>query len=161
MATKQTIIPDQVNVITLQCALDWHKAFKDQNIKGFAPGDLPRSIVIPFADIEQIVNDFRTSVKETVNGVRIYFVIKPTAKPNGRPNITGICVPTVGLHAIDPNVIFTDKIVKATLKDGAPRNADCPGGNSGNARSVDEGYVSIYDVTRPCPDMCDPASPLN
>jgi hypothetical protein len=172
MTKKQPIVKDQVNVITLQCAKDWHNAFKDQNNnKGFAPGDFPRSIVIPFADIEQIVNDFRQSVHENVNGVRIYFVIKPTRRLNGKPNISGICVPTVGLHAIDPNVTFKDRIVKATLKEGAPKNPDCPGGNSGSSSSArlaatttddsDDGYSSIYDVTRPCPDMCDPDSPLN
>jgi hypothetical protein len=94
MATTIPIVKDQVNVITLKSAKDWHKAFKDQNQnEGFTTGVFPNSIVIPFADIEQIVNDFRDKVHETVNGVRIYFVIKPTKKENGKPNISCICVP--------------------------------------------------------------------
>jgi hypothetical protein len=173
MATKEKIVRDQVNIITLQCAKDWHKAFKDQNKKGFAPGDLPRSIVIPFADIEQIATDFRNAVQETVNGVRIYFVIKPGKRPNGRPNISGICVPTKGVHAYEKDVTFTDMVIKATLKAGTPTNPDCPGDKPKSAKSgrlavgadaadgSDGGYASIYDVTRPCPPYCDPESPIN
>ena len=84
MTTTIPIVKDQVNVITLKSAKDWHRAFKDQNKNhGFDKGVFPNSVVIPFADIEQIVNDFRDTVHETVNGVRIYFVIKPTKKANG------------------------------------------------------------------------------
>lgn len=170
MTTRTPKVTDQVNVITLKCAQDWHKAFKDQNDKGFAPGDFPPSIVVPFADIEQIVNDFRDSVNVNVNGVRIYFIIKPVKKPNGRPNISCICVPTKGPHDLSRDTTFTDIVINATLKEGAPPNRDCQGSStrtSGKERisaaSVDseEEYSSIYDVTRPCPPYCDPDSPIN
>jgi hypothetical protein len=170
MTKKQPIVKDQVNVITLQCAKDWHNAFKDQNKKlGFDKGDFPNSIVIPFVDIEQIVNDFRDIVHENVNGVRIYFVIKPTKKANGNPNISCICVPTKGPHSNDPDVTYTDMIVKAELRDGAPENPDCRGGKNepdrratvaftADADDSGDDYVSIYDFVRPCPPYCNPES---
>lgn len=176
MATTNLTIPDQVNVITLKCAKEWHNAFKEQNKKlGFNKGDFPNSIVIPFADIEQIVTDFRDIVHENVNGVRIYFIIKPGGTASGRPKVSCICVPTTGPHLnvkdVEPNKRYADMIVNATLRSGAPENPDCrPIGNSGSSRSakfavstagVDDsgdGYVTIYDVTQPCPPFCDPNS---
>lgn len=170
MINEIPTVPDQVNVITLKCAKEWHDAFKEHNNKeGFAQGEFPSSIVVPYADIEQIVNDFKKEGAPPVNGVRIYFVIKPVVKPNGGPNISAICVPTKGpfgnVPDIDPKLRFTDMIVKATLKAGAPPNPDCHRGSSGpsgSARLVaadsDDDYVSIYDVTQPCPPFCDPES---
>lgn len=170
MAPSKPTVPNQVNVITLKCAKDWHRAFKEQNIKGFAPLDIPSSIVIPFADIEQIVNDFRIATAPVVNGVRMYFVIKPPkGQKKGRPRVSGILVPTTkGPKPQNPDGMYKDMIVNATLKPGALKNPDCPGpgGNKVSARSAklvgdEDGYSSIYDVTRPCPPFCDPESPIN
>jgi len=164
MAKATIVIPDQVNVITLECAQSWHKAFKDQNNKGFRKGDLPMSIVIPFADIEQIVNDVKQYVKKNVNGVRLYLIIKPKQQ-KGRPRISGILVPTTGPMLPNKNGIYNDLIVKTTLKKGAPKNIDCEAMSAKSAvmaksDSGDE-YDSIYDVTRPCPPYCNPESPIN
>ena len=178
MTTTKPIVQDQVNVISLKSAKSWHKAFKDQNKNmGFAKGDFPNSIVIPFADIEQIVTDFRDSVHETVNGVRIYFIIKPATpeiKEKERLNISCICVPTKGPYLkksdIDANKRFTDMVIEATLRDGAPRNADRRGDTEDTeltatvaavSEDSDDDYVSVYDVTQPCPPFCDPESPIS
>jgi hypothetical protein len=162
MASTKPTVPNQVNVITLKCAKDWHRAFKEQNKKGFAKGDLPSSIVIPYADVEQIVNDFNKVAGVTVNGVRLYFIIKPKQQ-KGRPRISGILVPTKGPMRKNPEGIYEDMVVNATLKRGALKNPDCPGPGDNNvsarsailAADADEGYVSVYDLTRPCPPYCD------
>ena len=167
MANTTPTVKNQVNVITLKCAKDWHRAFKEQNKNGFAPRDLPSSIVIPIVDLEQIVNDFKIAAAPDVNGVRMYFVIKPKQQ-KGRPRISGILVPTKGPMRKNRDGIYKDMIVNATLKRGALKNPDCPGpgGNNVSARSAklagaEDGYSSIYDFTRPCPPWCDPESPLN
>jgi hypothetical protein len=165
--TAKTTVPDQVNVITLKCAKEWHKAFKDQNKRtGFGPGEFPSSIAIPFPDIEQIVNDFRDTGDAIVNGVRLYFIIKPGGA-HGAPMISCMLVPTQG-PLPNPEGIFTDLVVNTTLKEDTPKNPYCPGpgsnpGSDGSVRmagDTDDGYVSIYDVTRPCPPYCDPESPI-
>jgi|SRR5688572_7777049 len=160
MATRTATIPDQVNVITLECAKAWHKAFRDQNKKGFRKGDLPMSIVVPFADIEQIVVDVKKYVRKNINGVRLYLIIKPRQQ-KGRPRISCILIPTTGPS--DPNNkkgIYNDLIVKTTLKEGAPKVPDCEAMMKKSAARLkdDSGdeYSSIYDVTRPCPPYCDP-----
>jgi hypothetical protein len=166
--TAKVTVPDQVNVITLKCAKEWHKAFKDQNKRiGFAPGEFPSSIAIPFPDIEQIVHDLKHTGDGIVNGVRLYFIIKPGGA-DGTPMISCILVPTQG-PLPNPEGIFTDLVVDVTLKADAPKNPYCPGpgGNGdsdGSARMAvesEDGYVSIYDVTRPCPPYCDTASPID
>ena len=161
--TVRPTVPDQVNVITLKCAKEWRQAFKDQNkTKGFAPGEFPTAIAIPFPDIEQVVNDFKKlDAAININGIRLYFIIKPGG-PNGKLTISGIVVPTRG-PLPNPEGVFNDMIVNATLKAGAPKNPYCPGPGDGTssariatvAGDPDDGYVSIYDVTRPCPPFCD------
>lgn len=168
MATTKPIVPDQVNVITLKCARQWHKDFRHKNKnQGFAAGEFPMSLAIPFADIEQIVNDFNKDAGVTINGLRLYFVIKPGGK-EGKPSISGIVVPTHG-PLPNPEGEFHDMIVPATLRPGAPEHKYCHGVNPGSDRRAmvavnggdDDGeYASIYDVIRPCPPYCDPESPV-
>lgn len=184
MSTTKPTIKNQVNVITLKCAKDWHTAFLEQNKNGFAPMDLPSSIVIPFADIEQIVHDFKIEAAKTINGVRIYFIIKPVETSSGRPKISVILVPTTGPLHNNTEGVYNDMIVNATLKAGAPKHPYCNPEETGtpkkkkneetgtgrmarvtseavDADEGEEGYSSIYDFTRPCPPYCsEPESEL-
>lgn len=180
MANTKPTVKNQVNVITRKCAKKWHNAFLEQNQKGFAPMDLPSSIVIPFADIEQIVHDFKVEAAASINGVRIYFIIKPGEHPSGRPKISVILVPTTGPLHNNTEGVYDDMIVNATLKAGAPSHPYClpeetgtpkkrKPDETGTGRRVkeatatseameadegEEGYSSIYDFTRPCPPYC-------
>jgi hypothetical protein len=100
--------------------------------------NIPRAVLIPIADILAIIDKFQFTDKngETRNelqGVRAYFAIKEAdeALPN---DVTALIVP-VDLKGND--------II-----------------NTGVSLGEDTEDTDIYDFTKPCPDVCDPESPL-
>ncbi|MBV9988778.1 MAG: hypothetical protein JO301_13960 [Chitinophagaceae bacterium] len=100
---------------------------------------IPKAIFFHWADIEQIVNDYKPDYK--INGVRIYFAM---TELGGEYQIKGIMIPTVP-SPNDP-LRSDDLVIPVPI---VPR----PGGDDGLGDD-DEG-VSIYDFSKPCPTYCD------
>lgn len=100
--------------------------------------NIPRAVLIPIADILQIIDKYQYIDEDGVTrnelrGVRAYFAVKQ-GDQDLPDDVTALIVP-VDLKGND--------IVK-----------DPELGLGG----ADE--TEIYDFTKPCPDMCDPESPL-
>lgn len=107
--------------------------------KASVPQDtIPRAILIPIEDLMAIVEKYSSvngngDITNELSGVRAYFAVKETDKalPN---DITALIVP-VDLKGKD---LISN-----------PDGLGAPNGDTG-----------IYDFTKPCPDLCDPESPL-
>jgi hypothetical protein len=135
-------MPPQRETISLEeaqkrCQLwmnKWHELVPDSDII-----QAPKAIWFHWADIEQIVNDFRPYYP--VDGVRVYFAM---TEKGGPYQIKGLMVPTI--PAADGSGKSNDLVIKVPI---VPRPH--PGG--GDGLMEDEGD-SIYDFTRPCPAFC-------
>lgn len=99
--------------------------------------NIPRAVLIPIADILAIVDKYQFTDKDgntrnELQGVRAYFAIKESDEslPN---DVTALIVP-VDLKGND--------IINTNNSLGEEEDTD------------------IYDFTKPCPDVCDPESPL-
>jgi hypothetical protein len=133
-------MPPQKETISLEVAQErcknWAQTF-ERMVPEASIKQVPKAIFFHFADIEQIVNDFKPYYD--ITGVRIYFAMTDIG---GEYQIKGIMVPTVAGN--DP-LQNNDLIIPVPV---VPR----PGGEQG--LGDDEG-VSIYDFSKPCPTYCD------
>jgi len=129
--------PIKVPTVRLPEAQIRIERFRKQ-LKGSMPeSNIPRAILIPIEDLMAIVDKYQTvdangDITNTLQGIRAYFAVKITdmAKPD---DVTALIV------AVDKegnDIITTSEALEAT-----------------------EGS-EIYDFTKPCPDQCDPTSPL-
>lgn len=129
--------PIKVPTVRLPEAQVRIERFRKQ-LKGSMPeSNIPRAILIPIEDLMAIVDKYQTvdqngDITNTLQGIRAYFAVKITdmAKPD---DVTALIV------AVDKegnDIIATSEALEAT-----------------------EGS-EIYDFTKPCPDQCDPTSPL-
>lgn len=167
---RQEEPPLQQNTLTLQQAKDqtryWREAIEP--LYGTNPDKMPHGFFIHMDDLYELVNLHKhLSTTEEIKGVRVYFAFdKPQTNhphqdedhhghhhhhhhhlPDG---IKGILVPVyLGIadmlqeEGIDPK--YRDLIIPVkSFADG-----DEP-----------EEKVTAYDVTQPCPPICDPESPL-
>ncbi|MBB2144299.1 hypothetical protein GM921_02265 [Pedobacter sp. LMG 31464] len=131
--------PISVPTIPLNDAIIRVTRFRDELVKQVPEMNIPRAILIPIYDLMAIVEKY-TSVDDngnitySIEGVRAYFDIKITDEllPN---DITALVVPV----DLKGNDIITNSITGL--------------GNPGDDSE-------IYDFTKPCPDQCDPESPL-
>lgn len=134
----------QQDVITLADAMsrtnNWREEIKQYF--NYDEDNVPRGFVIPLQDLQELVKNYQ---KMGCVGVRAYFTLK-TAENPGQPltnEISAILVPVTIDKTILPYkpTIYSDIIVPvpSNLKDA----------------------VSVYDVTRPCPPLCDSKSALN
>jgi hypothetical protein len=146
--------PNELNVITLEEAMtttnNWREAIKNQF--GNNPGKVPHGFYISLTDLEEIVNDFKDHVVDgqprPCVGARIYFTLPNAVAPGDRipeDSISGILVPC-----------YEEAIPMTGKKNDVPpfRDIIVP------VKSDLKGAYSIYNVTQPCPPMCDPNSPL-
>jgi hypothetical protein len=101
---------------------------------------MPKAIWFHWADIEQIVNDYRPYYP--IDGVRIYFAM---TEKGGPYQIKGLMVPTI--PAEDGSGRSNDLVIKVPV---VPR----PDPSGGDGLMDDEGD-SIYDFSKPCPQFCD------
>lgn len=111
--------------------------FRDQLIKQVPEANIPRAVFIPIADIMAIIEKFQDldehgNIRNSLTGVRAYFAVKDgdQALPD---DVTALIVPV--------DLAGSDIVAH-------------PNGLG------DEDDSDIYDFTQPCPDKCDPESPL-
>lgn len=115
--------------------------FRRQLAKSVPAENIPRAVLIPIADILAIVNryqfmDKNGDIRNELQGIRAYFAIKD-GDEDLPDDITALIVP-VDLRGKD--------IVRTV--------------DLGDGVGDDENNSQIYDFTKPCPDLCDPESPL-
>ena len=133
--------PINVPTIPLSDAIARVTLFREKMVKSatIPESNIPRAILIPIDDLLAIIQKYTTvdeegNVKSTLLGVRTYFAIK----------------------ASDQNL--TDEVTALVVA------VDLQGNDLINTTSTlgvgEEGGSEIYDFTRPCPDVCDPESPL-
>jgi hypothetical protein len=131
--------PINVPTIPLKAAVARVTRFREQLSKQAPESTIPRAILIPINDLMAIVEKY-SSVDEAGNitnelqGVRAYFAVKLTDEQLD-DDVTALIV------AVDKN----GKDIIPTTDTGL--------GNPGDGSE-------IYDFTKPCPDVCDPESPL-
>ncbi len=135
-------MPPQKQTISLaeakeRCAL-WAETFQKM-VPAADVKQIPKAIFFHWADIEQIVNDFKPTYD--ITGVRIYFDM---IEAGGQYQIRGVMVPTI---AADDDKTKNNDLVIAVPIVPRPSSSDGLGDD-------DEG-VSIYDFSRPCPAYCD------
>jgi len=130
--------PIQVPTIPVNAAVNMVTRFRDQFASQVPEANIPRAILIPIDDLMAIVEKFSTvnengDIVNELQGVRAYFAVKLSDKalPN---DVTALIVPVDkdGNDIINKNDTLTD----------------------------DDNDSDIYDFTKPCPDQCDPKSPL-
>jgi len=129
-----------VPTIPLEEAVARVTRFREKMIQSAAipESNIPRAILIPIEDLMAIILKYTTvdddgSIKTTLKGVRTYFAIKAEDE-NLTDEVTAlvVAVDKKGNDLINTNVGLGDE------GDGS----------------------EIYDFTAPCPDICDPSSPL-
>jgi hypothetical protein len=137
---KKNLIMKPINVptIPLNDAIARVTLFRDKFIGEIPDAKIPRAILIPIADLMAIVDKYTIidddgNAKSTIEGVRAYFAVKVTDR-DLPDDITALIVP-VDLKGNDIITTTTD-----------------------NLQEGDD--TEIYDFTKPCPDQCDPESPL-
>lgn len=113
--------------------------FREQLIDQVPEANIPRAVLIPIDDLLAIVEKYSVvdddgNIRNSLQGVRAYFAVKVTDK-DLPDDITALIVPV----DLKGNDICTNPV-------GGVKN---PGDDS-----------EIYDFTKPCPDVCDPESPL-
>ncbi|SOD12175.1 hypothetical protein [Pedobacter xixiisoli] len=113
--------------------------FRDQLIKQVPEANIPRAVFIPIADIMAIIEKFQEldehgNIRNSLTGVRAYFAVKDgdQALPD---DVTALIVPV--------DLAGSDIVAHTTGVEGE-----------------EDDDSDIYDFTQPCPDKCDPDSPL-
>lgn len=113
--------------------------FRDQLINQVPEANIPRAVLIPINDLLAIVEKYSVvdddgNIRNSLSGVRAYFAVKET-DTDLPDDITALIVPV----DLKGNDIVSTKV-------GLPGD--------------DDDDSEIYDFTKPCPDQCDPESPL-
>lgn len=131
--------PINVPTIPVDVAVERVTLFRERMTKAadVPQNAIPRAILIPISDLLAIVSKYTTTdsdgkVISKIEGVRAYFAITPSDKDLPDP-VTALVVPVDQ----EGNDII-----------------NLPGSND----IFDD--TEIYDFTKPCPDQCDPESPL-
>ncbi len=131
--------PINVPTIPLEEAVARVTRFREKMVKSAAipENDIPRAILIPIDDLLAIILKYSTvdeegNVKSTLQGVRTYFAIKK--EDEDLPDEVTALVVAVDIEGND--------LINTGVGLGEGDGSD------------------IYDFTRPCPDICDPESPL-
>lgn len=129
--------PINVPTIPLSEAIDRVTRFRDQLINQVPDTNIPRAILIPIDDLLAIVQKYAAidadgKITTSLRGVRAYFAVKESdqALPD---DVTALIVP---VDKAGNDIITYQNTLQGT----------------------DDS--EIYDFTKPCPDVCDPESPL-
>lgn len=114
--------------------------FRKQLAASVSRERIPRAVLIPINDLLAIIEKYSTidddgNVVNSLQGVRAYFAVKETDK-DLPDDITALIVPVDS----EGNDLINDK--------------------SGVGLGDPDDDSGIYDFTKPCPDLCDPESPL-
>lgn len=122
--------------------------FMATHFTGTDPKQLPKAVYMSAADIEGLYSICQNN--KDVVGMRAYFTLNtPTAEDGVKNEIRFIMVAVAQTDPLTPTYGGTDMLF-------------LPGGNIGPFHKVGEGDddSGVYDFTKPCPDCCDPDSPL-
>ena len=168
-------IPPQSNVITLEEGMDrtnnWRQSAK--GIYGGSETNMPHAIYIPFEDILEI-SKLQTLIQEYaippsvdavpiyIIGVRAYLtmdhpVIPTTANPLSATSnpVDALLVP---VFQTNPRPDGPGKY--SHNKDFPTYDLIAPVPSATGTGAEDAASYSIYDITRPCPNLCDTSSKL-
>ncbi len=183
-------IPAQKNVITLQEGMartnNWRESVK--HLYGNKEHNIPRAVFMPFTDINELVK-LREIITEYapppsvekipiyIVGVRAYFTLNAPISitdPATQENILDAVL--VAVYQVNPdgrtgdrkyeyncNYPTYDLIIQVPKKADDLNQVLCPIVKKPYKRIVadDEVYHSIYDITQPCPQLCDASSDLH
>jgi hypothetical protein len=160
MSQEKPKMPKEFYTLKLSTAQDrvgyWKEAIEP--LYGTNPHKMPHGFYLHMKDIQELAN-LQDYMHEEIKGVRVYFTFdKPQTHPHhNHPHhlpdgIRGILVPVYLGTAINETTgarepALMDLIVEVTPPEGAEADPDDP-------------YVSVFDVTQPCPPLCDPSSDL-
>ncbi|MBK0379161.1 hypothetical protein [Mucilaginibacter segetis] len=118
--------------------------FMKNNVAARDDRKIPKAVYISKEDIEDMAEQCRAD--DTIAGVRAYFTLNTPYSEDIKNEVKFVMV----LVKINDTKPFGDDIIYApgvvTGEDGSKFG----GGDDSN----------IYDFTKPCPDCCDPESPL-
>jgi hypothetical protein len=169
-------IPPQTNVISLQEGMNrtnnWRQAVKP--IYGGIETNMPHAIFIPFKDILEL-NDLHDRITEyaippsttpvpiCIVGVRAYLSMENPVVPTEKTPLSAISdpvnavmVPVFQIMSERPpgsgNTAYCENVPTYDLIAPVPSAEQVVSGDGSN--------YSIYDITRPCPKLCDIDSPL-
>ncbi|WP_316765510.1 hypothetical protein [Pedobacter frigiditerrae] len=112
--------------------------FRRQLSGSMPESNIPRAVLIPIADILQIIDKYQYVDEDGVTrnelrGVRAYFAVKQ-GDQDLPDDVTALIVPV--------DLKGNDIVKDPELGEG------------------EDDKTEIYDFTKPCPDQCDPESPL-
>jgi hypothetical protein len=113
---------------------------------------MPHGFFLHMEDLRELCK-LHKYLNQEIEGVRVYFTFDKPQKPDHHnhipDNIRGVFVPVylgeAGEDRSGKDPLYMDLIVK--VKRGSKEDDLSTG-------------VSVFDVTQPCPPMCDPSSPL-
>lgn len=151
MTENHPVMPPQFNTLTLKEAKKrtrhWRKAIKP--LYGNNPHKMPHGFFLHMDDIRELCN-LHKYMHQEIEGVRVYFSFDKEQEPDEHKHypdtIRGILVPVYLATAVESKEpMLMDLIVSVNSK----HKGDDP-----------EGDVSVFDVSQPCPPMCDATSPL-
>jgi hypothetical protein len=121
------------NTITLQTAKKWAKNWRDLE-STYNKYHECRAFNIPKIDLQEVL------AEDGVASVRAYLGVKETVNPKTKKITYEEKLMIVGVDKNNKDMISTVS------------SSDVLGDGEGD---------DIYDFTEPCPDLCDPNSPLN
>jgi hypothetical protein len=160
MSNENKPVPPQKNIVTLRQAKRrtryWREAIK--SIYGDNPDNMPHGFYIRMEDIQELAKLHTHFPTREIKGVRVYFSLhKPLEPGKATTAITGLFVPvydatTEGKPGEEES---PSRMKKQNLKDLVQAFP-----HSGDDGDLLNQYVSVYDVTTPCPPVCDPTSPM-
>lgn len=160
MSNENKPVPPQKNIVTLRQAKkrtrNWREAIKP--LYGDNPDNMPHGFYIRMEDIQELAKLHTHFPTRQIKGVRVYFSLHQPLEP-GKPTtaITGLFVPVYDATTeVEPEGPATPgHMKKQYLKDLVEVFP-----HTGDDDAPLSQYVSVYDVTTPCPPVCDPTSPL-
>ena len=135
---SKTIVPLEGTTISQQEAEERTTAWRSL-VTDKVPGEdnnamIPRAVYISMEDIKAL---YEKHSNDAI-GVRAYFTYKQV--PDEYIDPSGSSMPEISVLLVPVN--YDNKDVLYTIAEGGEESS------------------SIYDFTKPCPDMCDPTSPL-
>lgn len=167
-------IPPQRDVVTKAEAIEYIGNWKSLIRNVYQPdnANMPHGIFIPFVDIEEIAklrkeithygtDEYGNPRPIYIIGVRAYFCIKEKLDITLPPSAVSYPVKAmlVAVYQLTP----PEHVVPNKPYEHIPRTYDLlievPSVND-KEKAGDAGAYSIWDVTRPCPNLCDKESDL-
>ena len=148
-------MPPQLYTITLEEAQKrtryWRKAIEP--LYGKNPYKQPHGFFIHMNDLQELCN-LHKYLHQEIEGVRVYFTFDEPQHPDEHGHlprhIRGIFVPVyLGEAGIEETGAKVPRLMDLIVSVKRPEDGELP-----------QGHVSVYDVSQPCPPICDPDSPL-